>query len=348
MTFFEKNDDDEGAYVLTGAYELVRGEDAKLKKKNKNRPRPTLQQYATQLRHDLYGGDLEFYVLASLYNLTIHVYSWHFFDGQRNYSPQVIGSGPRIISLLFEQDFRSSTGGRDHYCLITSQKFTKWNALMRAMPKWKVDIGPCNGRAGRGVCALRDFKKGDPLLYYDGHRVDDKGVVVIEREAVKKLYDHFRDQLSQIYDDTKFVQSHAVCLGRCHCTGLLIDGYALTLPCFDDVDILGRGALANSANPKDSNMKLLWIEAPDLPIDVIDHLRDCEAILVARRDISCVIYLFVIIRCHVTLLAAPERSYFGITNCAMVNNVCVSQTRCMACPVRPLLRMQPMNRTWGK
>jgi hypothetical protein len=286
--FFQK--DDAGAYVLTGSFEHVRGEEALLKKKKTNRSQPTLQQYADRLRRDLYGGDLELYVLASLYEVTFHVYSWHFFDAKRGYSPQVIGSGPRVVSLLFEQDFCSSIGGRDHYCLMASQKFTKWNALMRAMPKWKVDIGPCNGRAGRGVMALRNFKQGDALLYYDGHRVDDKGQVVIERAAVKKVYDHFRDQMSKEYDGF-FVQSHAVCLGRTHRTGLLIDGYPLTLSCFDDVDILGRGALANSASPKDSNMSMVWVEAPDLPIDVIDHLRDCEAILVARRDIWCVISL---------------------------------------------------------
>jgi hypothetical protein len=51
-----------------------------------------------------------------------HVYSWQFFNGQ-NYAPQVIGSADRVVSLLFEQDFSSKTGGRDHYeVIIYSQR----------------------------------------------------------------------------------------------------------------------------------------------------------------------------------------------------------------------------------
>jgi hypothetical protein len=282
--YFEKND--EGAFVLTGAFESLRGEAAARRKKGKKAsPKPTLHEYAAKIQSGMYGGDLEMIVLASVYNVSFHVYSWHFFDEQRHHEPQVIGSGPRIISLLYEQDFSSATGGQDHYQLMKSQKFTKWNAYMRDMPKWKIDIGPTFGRAGRGIMALRDFKKGDVLLYYDGHRVDERGEIEIEREGVKKLFDHFSLEMSAQYDWTTFVKSHAVCLGRTHVTGLFIDGYPLTLPCFDDVEVLGRGALANSGSPKDSNMRMVWVEAPDLPTDFVNHLRDCEAFLVARRDI---------------------------------------------------------------
>ena len=35
-------------------------------------------------------------------------------------------------------------------------------------------------------------------------------------------------------------------------------------------------------------MIMIWVEAPDLPQDFIDRLRDCEAFLIARRDIRCV------------------------------------------------------------
>jgi hypothetical protein len=285
--FFEKND--EGTFVLSGAFESLRGEKAtRIKKGKEPVPQPTLHEYANMIKTGLYGGDLEMTLLASLYNVTFHIYSWHFFDGQHTYAPQVIGSGPHVVSLSYEQDFSSATGGKDHYNLLTSQTFSKWNAFMSAMPKWKVDFGPTFGKAGRGLVALRDFKKGEVLLYYDGHRVDENGEIVIERQAVKELYDHFSNEMLVYYDPVSFVRSHAVCLGRTHVTGLLIDGYPLTLPCFDDVEVLGRGALANSGSPRDSNMRMVWIEAPDLPTDFVDHLRDCEAFLVARRDIRFV------------------------------------------------------------
>jgi hypothetical protein len=275
--FFEAQAD--GDFVLTGAFESVRGRAKKGKTTKVN-----VQQYAAKIRSGLYGGDMEVLLLANMFNLTINVYSWHFFDGVQSFAPQQFGSGPESISFLFEQCFLSQDGARDHYDLIVSEKFAKWRAYMNAMPIWNKDIALCHGRAGRGIKALRDFKKGDVLLQYDGHRVNERGEVVIERESVKKIYDFFSGSV----DLSTFVKSHAVCLGRTHVTGLLIDGYPLTLPVFDEVEGLARGALANSGSPKDSNMKMVWVEAPDLPHDPIDHLRDCEAFLIARREILCV------------------------------------------------------------
>ena len=113
---------------------------------------------------------------------------------------------------------------------------------MRDMPKWNRDIALCWGRGGRGIKALRNFKKGDVILYYDGHRIDDKGKLVIERASVTSLCTKYGVE-SRLPD---FMPTHAVCLGRTHVTGLLIDGYPLTSSNFDDVETLGRGALANS------------------------------------------------------------------------------------------------------
>jgi hypothetical protein len=325
---------------LNSSFESVRGEAARVQKRRKEKgqadltpPRPTLEEYAAKIQSGMYGGDMEILLLASLYDLTINVFSWHFFDGKQSFAPQVYGSGSRSVSVLFEQDFSGQTGRSDHYNLILYQKFTKWEAYMRNMPKWNQDIAICWSRAGRGIKALRNFKKGDVILYYDGHRIDDKGNLVIERASVTSLCTKFGVE-SRL---PEFMPTHAVCLGRTHVTGLLIDGYPLTLSNFDDVENVGRGALANSGTAKESNMKMVWVEAPDLAPDYVDHLRDCEAFLVARRDIRCEDFYFLTIFCHVMFIAVPVKNYSGTTHCTIVF-VSVLQIRCMTCLLHPLHR----------
>lgn len=336
--FFEKND--EGVFVLSSMFESIRGEAAEVQKRRKKKgqvdmphPRPTLEEYAAKIQKGMYGGDMEMYLLASLYDLRINAFSWHFFDGNQTFAPQVYGSGSRSVSVLFEQDFSSATGRSDHYNLILHQKFTKWEVYMRDMPKWNRDIAICSSRGGRGIKALRNFKKGDVLLYYDGHRIDEKGNLVIERTSVTNLCKNFGVE-SRLPD---FMPTHAVCLGRTHVTGLLIDGYPLTLSNFDDVEIVGRGALANSGTARESNMKMVWVEAPDLTPDYVDHLRDCEAFLVASRDIKWVNCSFVAIHYHLIFFAVPVKNYFGTTHYTIFF-ASVLQTRCMTCPLRLLHR----------
>jgi hypothetical protein len=278
--YFEELPD--GCIVLTDYLQKVR--QSKSKAAVKNPTKTTLEAYAESIENQcLYGGDLEVSVLAHVFDVAIHVYSWHYFDGRSQFAPQIYGNGQRVISLLFEQDFGSRSGGRDHYDLIID-KFKKWRKYMLAMPVWNQDIGLCNGLGGRGIKALRAFKSGDVITFYDGHRVDKSGKVLIPRESVSELYADFGVEP----DDIPFRKTHAVSLGRVHVTGLMIDGYPMTLPVFDDVSDLkiGRGALANSANPHDSNMKMVWVEAPDLPRDIINNLENCEAFLIARRDIK--------------------------------------------------------------
>lgn len=275
-------EDSDGQYVLDGDFAKTRNSKDS-KKVRKPQPVVTLDEYARNIvMEGLYGGDLEIALLAEMLDVTIFVYSCFWFDGHRSFSPEVYGRGESDISLLFEQDFGSKQGGRDHYDLICD-KFSKWRRYQRQMPVWNTDIGLCNGSGGRGIKALRDFEKGEAITFYDGHRVDEKGNVVILREAVKELLDFFGVDPEAF----EFRKTHAVCLGRVHVTGLMIDGYPLTLPQFDDVVEVnvGRGALANSASPKDSNTKLVWVDAPDLPVDPVDNLRNCEAVLVARRRI---------------------------------------------------------------
>jgi hypothetical protein len=338
--FFSKNDD--GVFVLNSVFESHRGAAADAARAAERRskkkglpvelppptPPPTLEEYADMIRGNLFGGDLEVLLLANLYDLTINVFSWQFFDGDRSFSPQVYGSGSRTVSIVFHQDFSRTNGRADHYNLILSQKFTKWDAYMRNMPQWNRDIAICASKGGRGVKALRNFKKGDVLLYYDGHRIDEKGNLVIQRESVSELCS--KNGVASCLPH--FERTHAVCLGRTHCTGLLIDGYPLTLSNFDHVAIVGRGALANSGTPRESNMIMVWVEAPDLPPDYVDHLRSCEAFLVASRDIMCV-NISAVTSCHVIFFAVPVKNYSGITHC-IIAIVSVLQTRFMTCLLR--------------
>jgi hypothetical protein len=274
--FFDK--DAAGNMVVAGKMEKTRGD-----KKTCKKPKLTLEQYASAIaKGSLYGGDLEIAILAITLDVSIHVYSWHFFDGKNEFRPQVFGHSDRVLSLIFDQDFQS--GGRgDHYDLIID-KFPKWRKYMYSLPMWKSDYDLSETVAGRGLKAIRDFKEGDVVTFYDGHRVDERGKLVYERPRLKELFDMFGvDPFG--FD---FQRSHALCLGRCDVTGVVIDGYPMTLPVFDDLTEvqIGRGALANSANPTDSNMIMVWAEAPDLPSDPINNLANCEAFLIARRPIK--------------------------------------------------------------
>ena len=248
----------------------------------------TLEQYANAVRSDFYGGDMELTVLAHLFQISIHVYTYHTFHDSDVFSPQCFhyAGSAHCVSLLFEEDCESVCGGRDHYDFIAFDRFKKWRDAMRAMPEWKKDIGPCTDLRGRGVEAYRDFDENDIMMWYDGHRVDESGKLVFERPAVTKIFQKYTFNPESL----GFHDTHALRLGRRQSMNVLIDGYPLTLQLFDDEPFIGRGALANSASPQDANMTMIWLEAPDLPEDSIDNIRSCESILVARRKIR---YIFV-------------------------------------------------------
>lgn len=270
----------------------------------------TLQQYAAKVRKDLYGGDLEIACLACIFNVSIHVYSWMTFNDTNVFQPERYGSGQSHVSLLFQQDFSSEEGGMDHYDLIVADQFSKWRNYMSAMPVWKEDLGICSSLKGRGIQALRDFEEGDVLLWYDGHRTNTAGRLVFERPSITALL----QRLNFDYDSSvDFHDTHAVRLGRLQSLDIVIDGYPLCDPRFDDELWVGRGALANSASPEDSNMILIWVEAPDLPPDPVDNVRNCEAIMLARKRIA---YVFMIC-IHIYLfdtIAELVKSCFGTTD----------------------------------
>jgi hypothetical protein len=97
--------------------------------------------------------------------------------------------------------------------------------------------------------------------WYDGHRVDEEGNVVIRSESVAslmKLYPVIDREICQ----SPFQRTHALRLGRIgqrgswgsRESGLLVDGGPLSHPCLDHVPNIGRLSLANSGSPKNKNM----------------------------------------------------------------------------------------------
>jgi hypothetical protein len=195
-----------------------------------------------------------------------------------------------IVGLLFEQNFRNATSAEDHYDTVICDKFRKWRQFMLAMPKWDIagdgtgDIRVCQspGR-GRGIQVLRDYPKKAVLQFYDGHRVDaDNGKLKVESAFLKDVYQKYNYD----HEATTFHTSHALCLGRTHVTDLVIDGFHTTLECFDGEEFMGRGAMANSATGKESNMILVWVKSPNFPRDLVNKISDCDGFLLAKRDIK--------------------------------------------------------------
>lgn len=270
-----------------------RGSAAAAAKKKKAKPlkKMSVEEYAEKVRLNLYGGDAEIAAMALQYDVTVHVYSWHSFHESNVFAPQVFNAGATkgTVALLFEQDFVHNVGHEDHYDTVISDKFRKWRQFMLAMPKWDIDgtgtgdIRVCEspGR-GRGIQVLKEFKKMDVLQFYDGHRVDaGNGKLKVESAFLKDVYQkHGYD-----HEANTFHTSHALCLGRTHVTDLVIDGFHTTLECFDQEVFMGRGAMANSASAKQSNMMLVWVKSPNFPRDVVTKISDCDAFFLAKRDI---------------------------------------------------------------
>lgn len=170
--------------------------------------------------------------------------------------------GPKI-HLLLEQ--RGAKGGGDHTTLMR-HKYSRYAECMLGALKVDVDYRVVETKKhGRGLQSLRRIDKiGTCAGWYDGHRVNAKGLTVMRRAAVTELMKKY-PQIDRELQNTPFQSTHAIRLGRkssksrsqswgSHESGLLVDGGPLTHPCLDHVEDIGRMALANSGSPKDSNM----------------------------------------------------------------------------------------------
>ena len=95
--------------------------------------------------------------------------------------------------------------------------------------------------------------------WYDGHRVDEQGNVVIRRDAVTRLMKKF-PQIDREITGEAFQKTHAVRLGRAGSNAasresqLVVDGGPLAHPCTFHEPNIGRMSLANSASSKTKNM----------------------------------------------------------------------------------------------
>jgi hypothetical protein len=95
--------------------------------------------------------------------------------------------------------------------------------------------------------------------WYDGHRVDEQGNVVIRRDSVTKLMAKF-PEIDREKTREAFQTTHAVRVGSARRnaasreSGLVIDGGPLAHRCLDHEPNVGRMALADSASDKKKNM----------------------------------------------------------------------------------------------
>ncbi len=250
----------------------------------------TINEYCSLLRESMYGGIDEILMIVQMYKLQVFLYSADSYRGgdpipekfllnsslsedakenagcttihfhilqlvhRTRFSSRILG--PRI-HLLLEP---GKTGFGDHTTLMI-HKYHKHTDYLSRLAEVDVDYRVCDTKYGRGLEALRRFDIGEVIERYDGHRVDSSGNVAIRRAAVSSLMLKY-PEIDREKNQTPFQKTHAIRLGRFGRTaswgsresGLLVDGGPLSHPCLDHVKGVGRMALADSGNPRNSNM----------------------------------------------------------------------------------------------
>ena len=155
------------------------------------------------------------------------------------------------ICLVVEKG--TSSGDCDHYILIEN-KFARHWELLGKLPEIDVDveIRESPGK-GRGLFAMRDFYKGDLVGFYEGHRVNVLGKVMIYRAKVTELAKKY-PAIDRYSTGAPFEETHGLWAGDKE-LGLIIDGGPMAHPDLDHVkDVVGRIAVCNSGNYQQSNM----------------------------------------------------------------------------------------------
>jgi hypothetical protein len=278
----------------------------------------TLAEYCRGIETDWPAGNLEIYAAAQFYKMRFKIFEHETPVALYYYNKGECDVNKNQRCKLMRCEAAKDCGNRlDSYSLLRSPK-TKWppfhkhHLMSQRLPLWNVDIKvvTISKSVGRGVIALRRFRKDEVVGIYDGYRVDDTGKLVIARDAVTAVFRMHPNLNRHRAGGGRFKKSHSVSLGRSHCSGLVIDGHPLCDPSLDnDINSLGRCALCNSAASDSAgaccrllllaaaahsppfllppaNIKPKWVPAPDLPPDPINHIANCECFMIATRDID--------------------------------------------------------------
>jgi hypothetical protein len=253
----------------------------------------SLKEYCAGIASDWPPGDLEIRAAAEHFGFQFTLYEY----GKEpvKFCDNAVRNNLLSTRMIRRAIISDEPTVRFRYFLITERQparpfFYQHAKLMQNLPQWNVDLGVVHisDEVGRGIVAMRPFKKNETVGTYDGHRCDLTGKLVIPRKAISDLF-LLHPQLNRHVSNGKnFRESHSVTLKRSHESGLLIDGWPLCDPILDsDVNSLGRFALANSASSHcTANIKMMWVPAPDLPNDPVNRIADCECILVCTRDVE--------------------------------------------------------------
>ena len=250
-------------------YQGIRGEKERL---------INIDEYCSLLRTSMYGGFEEMQMIAQMYKVQVFVYSLSIGNTCENLVPLPIlmdndfpadhaknaGNsvavarshfslyhlGPKIHVLL--ELGRGKAGVADHTTLMHHPHSRHAECMLSAL-EVDVDYRVVQTKYGRGLQSLKRHGIDVCTGWYDGHRVDEKGSIVMRRPAITALMRQY-PLIDRELQKTPFQTTHAVRLGRRHESGLLVDGGPLAHPCLDHVKGIGRMSLANSGSPKDSNM----------------------------------------------------------------------------------------------
>jgi hypothetical protein len=137
----------------------------------------SLQAYCNGVRNDLPAGAIELQCMAMIWNVKVHVYSRMF--ERDTYGCKGSINECKMIRLSPDSLSPEKTPFEE-YCVIVNDvpmKLSKeetYAQVYRQLPIWNTDIqvAHISDEIGRGIIALRPFRKGDVLGIYDGDRCE--------------------------------------------------------------------------------------------------------------------------------------------------------------------------------
>ncbi len=249
-SFDDQSEFDDNGYITLECSDVDLGSD-------RSSRRFSLQQYCEGIADSWPAGDLEIRATSDLHKVNFKILEHEApLVGVCNFDDPDFSTYPKCRLIRVKASALSSTR-LDSYSVLCDPKqlppFFKYQRMVKNLPVWNIDMQVVwvSLKLGREVQALRTFAENEVLGVYDGHRCDLKGNLIMESPLVTSLFILY-PQLNRHVTGQPFKASHAVCLGRNHTSGLVIDGHPLCHPMLDaNQDSLGRMALCNSA-PSDA------------------------------------------------------------------------------------------------